>query len=130
MVITYLKISDIKPYYQNAIAHKDDNLALATEMMRKFGFNQPIVVDEHKVIICGHGRLECAKRLEMIEVPCVVVTGFTEEDKRVYRIVDNIVYKSVSWDWTNLFQEFRELGIAHDLTIPCYQEELIRLLTK
>ncbi len=130
MVITMIAIGEIVPYSHNVIAHQDDNLALATEMMRKFGFNQPIIVDEHKVIICGHGRLECAKRLGMSEVPCVVVTGLTDKEKKLYRIVDNIVYKSVSWDWTNLFQEFRDLGIAHDLTIPCYQEELIRLLTK
>lgn len=126
MVITELKIESVIPYYNNVIDHKDDNLTLATEMMRKFGFNQPIIVDEAHVIICGHGRHKVAQRLGMKTVPCVVVSGFKPKEKRLYRILDNVVNKGVEWDWNNLAREFRALEIpgipdsdedVHDRTI-------------
>lgn len=111
MVITELKIESLIPYYSNVIDHKDENLTLATEMMRKFGFNQPIIVDESNVIICGHGRHKVAQRLGMKTVPCVIVKGFKPKEKRLYRILDNVINKGIDWDWNNLAREFRGLDI-------------------
>ena len=39
--------------------------------IQRFGFNNPILVDDNLQIIAGHGRVEAAKLLSLKEVPIV-----------------------------------------------------------
>lgn len=53
------------------------------------GLRQPIVIDSNNVVVCGHGRLEAAKRLGYITVPCECIDDMTEDEIKMYRILDN-----------------------------------------
>ena len=59
------------PYPQNIKSHTKAQIAGIAESMKKFGFYAPIVVDEKKIVIIGHGRLEAAKFLKLKEVPII-----------------------------------------------------------
>jgi hypothetical protein len=58
-----IKIEEIKPYQKNAKKHPQKQIKQIADSISKFGFNQPLVIDEKKVIIVGHGRYEAAKIL-------------------------------------------------------------------
>ena len=79
----------LKPYPYNAKEHSEAQIADVAESIRRYGFVQPVVIDENNEIIIGHCRTEAAKRLGLETVPCVRVTDLTEEQIRELRIVDN-----------------------------------------
>lgn len=90
-------ITEVIPYDKNP---RKNNKAVdkVANSIRSFGFQSPIIIDEHNVIICGHTRLKAAKKLGLKKVPCVVATGLTDAEIRAYRIADNKVGELAEWD--------------------------------
>lgn len=106
--IIMMPIKEVHPYPNNPRVNKDavDKVAAS---LRAFGFRQPIVVDKDYVIICGHTRLEAAKRLRMKEVPVLVADDLSEEQVRAYRLADNKTAEFSEWDLDKLVDEIAEI---------------------
>lgn len=106
--IEMISIAKVHPYPNNPRVNKDavDKVAAS---LRAFGFRQPIVVDKDYVIICGHTRLEAAKRLRMKEVPVLVADDLSEEQVRAYRLADNKTAEFSEWDLDKLVDEIAEI---------------------
>ena len=84
-------IGHITPYELNVKKHEREQVARICESINKFGFDVPIVVDKHGVIIKGHGRRLAAIELGMKEVPVIVRDDLTPEQVRAARLADNRV---------------------------------------
>ena len=72
------KIESLKPYAKNAKKHSQNQIDNVAQSIQNYGFVQPIVIDKNGVIVIGHCRYEAAKKLNMLEVPCVCVSDLTE----------------------------------------------------
>lgn len=105
----------LKEYSANSRTHTDEQIAQVMDSITEFGFTNPILVDGDNVIIAGHCRLEAAKRLNMDEVPCIVLDGLTEEQKRAYVIADNKLALNAGWDLDILRSE---LTLLQDADFP------------
>jgi ParB/RepB/Spo0J family partition protein len=101
MTITNVKINEIKKYDKNAKDHSTEQINAVAESISQFGFVQPIVIDENNTIIIGHCRYMAAKKLKMIEVPCVLVDDLTQEQVNALRLADNKTNES-EWNLDNL----------------------------
>ena len=110
--IVAVKIEELKPYGKNARTHSEQQIGLIVESIREFGFTNPVLIDPKMGVIAGHARLEAAKRLEMKEVPCIVLAGLTDAQKRAYIIADNKLALNSGWDEKLLAMEFTDLKDA------------------
>jgi DNA modification methylase len=108
MKIEMWDIDAVKPYEQNPRIN-DKALDAVAQSIGTFGFRQPIVVDEEKVIIAGHTRLLAAKKLGLNKVPVHVASGLTPEQVRAYRIADNKLHELADWDYDLLPLELSDL---------------------
>ena len=91
MNIEQIPIYDIKPYENNAKKHTEAQIEEIAKSIHDFGFNQNLVIDKNNVLVVGHGRWEAAKLLGLETVPCVRAENLTDEQIRLYRLVDNRV---------------------------------------
>jgi len=73
-------IDRLIPYARNARTHSDAQIAQIAASIREFGFNSPILVDSHAGIIAGHARLLAARKLQLREVPVVVLDHLSQTD--------------------------------------------------
>ena len=110
MKIINKKISEIIPYDKNAKIHDETQISNVAESIRQYGFVQPIVIDKNNVIVIGHCRALAAKKLELVEVPCVRVDELTDEQVKALRIVDNKTNES-PWDMELLAEELPEINL-------------------
>ena len=129
MKITMRPLAEIKPYERNP---RDNDAAVdaVAESIERFGFRQPIVVDDDGVIVCGHTRWKAATKLELEKVPVHVATDLTPEQIRAYRIADNKSGELARWNMELLPLELAELqdaGIDWSL-LGFDEDELIKLL--
>jgi hypothetical protein len=123
-------IDRLVPYAKNARLHSKHQIGLIAASMKKWGVTMPMLVDEAGSIIAGHGRVLAAKLLGYKELPVLVARGWSEEDKKAYRIADNKLAELASWDEELLGFEMSELrGVNYDLSLTGYTEEEIKLLT-
>src|SRR5215510_12564751 len=86
------------PYARNPRTHSDAQVAQIAASIAEFGFNNPILVDTKAGIIAGHGRLLAARKLQLQEVPVIVLDHLTEAQKRAYIIADNQLALNAGWD--------------------------------
>lgn len=107
--IENINLECIHPYSNNAKIHGEKQIQQIMESIRKFGFINPILIDESKTVIAGHGRLEAAKRLKIQSVPCVYVEGLSEEQKRAYILADNKLAEMSTWNRAILKKEIAAL---------------------
>jgi ParB-like chromosome segregation protein Spo0J len=98
----------VKPYERNARNNEQTVVALM-KAIERFGFNQPIVIDKEGVIVKGHARYEAARRLGLVEIPCIVSQN-SDEVNRADRIYDNKISELAHWDPGSLNTELRDIG--------------------
>lgn len=120
MQIIMKKLADIVPYANNTKKHDETQIKNVAESIKKYGWVQPLVIDENGTIVIGHCRALAAKKLGIEEVPCVVVDDLTEEEINALRIVDNKTNES-PWDFDLLSAELPEIDLSDfefDFNIP------------
>jgi ParB-like chromosome segregation protein Spo0J len=93
-------LRSLAPYARNARIHTPDQVSKIAASMKQFGWTMPVLIDEAGEIIAGHGRVLGAEANGWGEelVPVIVAEGWTEDQKRAYRIADNKLSLSSSWD--------------------------------
>jgi hypothetical protein len=92
--------------------------------MERWGVTMPILVDEAGEIIAGHGRVLAAQKLEYTELPVLVARGWSDEDKKAYRIADNRLGELSTWDGALLAAELAELNVGDfDLELMGYSSK-------
>ena len=98
-------ITLLKPHARNARTHSKKQIGQIARSIRKFGFTNPILIDEEDRIIAGHGRVEAAKSLGMTRVPVLLLEGMSEADRKAYVIADNRLAELAgtvncsAWSW-------------------------------
>ena len=111
MQIIQKKLADIVPYANNTKKHDETQIKNIAESIKKYGWVQPIVIDNDGTIVIGHCRALAAERLGIEEVPCVVVSDLTEDEINALRIVDNKTNES-PWDFDLLSAELPEIDLS------------------
>lgn len=111
MEIVTLKISEIRPYEQNA-RKNDKAVDAVAESIKQCTYVAPIIVDENHVILAGHTRWKAMKKLGRKECECVVKDGLTEEQKKKYRLLDNKTNELADWDFDLLSDELEGLDFG------------------
>lgn len=107
----FIKISELKPYENNARLHPQDQVDKIANSIREFGFITPVIIDENNMILVGHGRTEGAKQVGLEEVPYRRITNLTDEQKKAYILADNKLSDIAEWDEELLKIELESISL-------------------
>lgn len=102
-------VSELYNYGMNSRTHSPDQVDQIKSSIKEFGFTNPVLIDGDGQIIAGHGRVEAAKGLGIKELPCIVLEGLTEAQKKAYVIADNQLALNAGWDPEKLRLEIESL---------------------
>jgi DNA modification methylase len=105
------QVNDLMPYARNSRKHEDWQVAQLAASIKEFGFRSAILTQEDGTIIAGHARVMAALKLNLPEVPCIVVDGLTKAQIQALVIADNKHALNASWDDEMLANELREISI-------------------
>lgn len=124
-----VRVADVTPYSKNARTHSDGQIDQLRRSIREFGWTNPVLIDEDRVLIAGHGRLEAAKREGLTEVPAIVVAGLTREQRRALAVADNKLALNAGWDVDLLREELEELQAdGFDLGLTGFSDDELSAL--
>ena len=106
-------IEKLIPYANNPRLHSAADVERIAASILKWGWTNPVLVDEQGVLIAGHGRVAAAAKLGlMVPIPVIVARGWSEEEKQAYRLADNELAARGSWDPDLLHSELRDLKFS------------------
>jgi ParB-like chromosome segregation protein Spo0J len=124
------KLSTLIPYAQNSRIHSPEQISQIAASIKEWGWTSPIVIDETGMIIAGHGRVLAAQSLGLLEAPCAIAEGWSEEQKKAYCLVDNKISDNSEFDNSKLFSEVKLLldndiirNVFSDLVLPDLGDE-------
>lgn len=125
-----IRIDELIPYENNAKIHGPEQIEQLRRSLREFGFVSPVLIDEERNLIAGHGRVEAARAEGMTEVPYVTVRDLTEAQRRAYIIADNRLAETGEWDAARLKFEMEELStLSFDTSLTGFTMDNIPLLS-
>lgn len=107
--VVYTPLDTLTEYPNNPRQHDTKQLIKIQNSIEKFGFINPILVDEHNEIIAGHARLAAARLAHLPQVPVIRLEHLSTAQKKAYRIADNKLAELGTWSIENLQLEFQEL---------------------
>src|SRR5215471_11553465 len=114
--IELIPVTSLRPYDRNARTHSKKQIRQIASSIQRFGFTNPVLIDDAGEIIAGHGRVEAAKLLGLAVVPVVRVSHLSETDKRAYILADNRLAEKAGWDREILAIELQAL-VALDFEV-------------
>src|SRR5512146_284868 len=122
-------VEKLIPFARNARTHSDAQVAQIAASIAEFGFNAPILVDTGAGIIAGHGRLLAARKLDLAEVPVIVLDHLSETQRRAYILADNKLALNAGWDEKVLAAELSDLERdGMNLALVGFSDEELRTL--
>jgi len=110
--IEQIGIAQLTPWARNARTHSRKQVRQIADSIRTFGFTNPVLIDENRTILAGHGRVAAAQLLGMAEVPCLRLDHMSEAEKRAYVLADNKLALNAGWDEDLLAAELGALMSA------------------
>jgi DNA modification methylase len=109
MKIENTPVGELRPYERNARTHSKRQIRQIAKSIQKFGFCNPVLVDNENQIIAGHGRVEAAKLLGIDTVPTCRLSHLSQAEKRAYILADNRLAEKAGWDKEMLAIELQGL---------------------
>ena len=109
-----IHVSAMRPYSKNARTHSKKQIRQIADSIERFGFTNPVLISDENEIIAGHGRVEAAKLLGLVEIPSVRLSHLSAAERRAYVLADNKLALNAGWDEQILAEELKGL-MALDL---------------
>lgn len=113
-------IARLRPYKLNARVHGDRQIEQLRASLRQFGWTMPILASKSGSVIAGHGRLEAAKAESYTEVPVIVANGWTTAQCRAYRLADNKLSETSTWNKEALDLELADLTALGGIDLKAF----------
>lgn len=130
MLIESRNINQLSPNEKNPRNLSKKAIDAVKKSIESFGYLVPIVIDENNVVLAGHTRLRAVKNLGWKEVDCVVVSNLTEEEKKIFNIVDNKTTELNSWDeellaslLSTIKEDMTQYGFSNEELDSVFKEE-------
>ena len=98
LTITYREVAELKLCDRNARTHSLAQIKQIAASIKRFGFTNPVLIDDADQIIAGHGRYAAAKLLGLDAVPTVRLSHLSAAEKRAYILADNRLAEKAGWN--------------------------------
>ncbi len=119
--IKLIEIDELVPNPRNPNKHNKKQLDLLEKLITKNGFRNPIIVSNRSgFIVCGHARLEVAKKLEMEKLPVIFQDYKNEAEEFKHLNADNEVARLAEFDKNMFLDTLDDMG--EDLEDTDYED--------
>jgi len=105
--IRQVAIDELRPWDKNPRIN-DNAVDAVAKSIQTFGFNVPILYDQHMTIVAGHVRWKAAKRLGLTTVPAIQLS-LTSAQREAFAVADNKKADIADWDYDVLGEILKEL---------------------
>lgn len=110
MNILEIDIKNIKISENNPRIATEKQIEIYKNLIEKYGFLIPVVIDSNNYIVRDDGRFLAAKELGIEKIKAVRIENLTDEDLQVIRLSEIQAVDEGQWDYEKLYKELEKLG--------------------
>ncbi|MDH4378680.1 MAG: ParB/Srx family N-terminal domain-containing protein [Vampirovibrionales bacterium] len=90
--------------------HSKDHIEQIANSIEKFGFNDPVALDQNNEVIEGAGRVLAAKKLKYKTIPTIILGHLSELQRIAYRIAHNKICLNTGFNLDALKVEMEQIS--------------------
>ena len=98
---------------RNPRLHSRPQIRQIARSIHAFGFCVPVLIDRHRRVLAGHGRILACQELGWREVPTISLAHLTDTQARAFMIADNRLTENSQWDERLLGEQLKGLAEVH-----------------
>ena len=110
MNILEIDIKDIKISENNPRIATEKQIEIYKNLIEKYGFLIPVIIDSNNYIVRDDGRFLAAKELGIEKIKAVRIENLTDEDLQVIRLSEIQAADEGQWDYEKLYKKLEKLG--------------------
>lgn len=119
--IKMVDIDSIIPNPKNNNKHSAEQIDRLCKIIKHNGFRVPLIVSNRSgFLICGHGRLESAKKLGYEKVPVIYQDFENEAEEFQFLTADNEISRWAEFDKDQFDIDLKELGLDEDFDLDLF----------
>lgn len=124
--VELVSVDELKPHPRNYQNHPDDQLEHLMTSIKENGFYRNVVIASDNVILAGHGAVEAARKLGMVNIP-VIRLAISSDDKRALKVLtgDNEISHLAERDDRLLSELLKEVNDELDLLGTGFDEMML-----
>lgn len=116
--IKIVPIKELKAKKANRNKHPKEQIEMLAKHFEYQGFRNPIIVSNQSgEIVCGHGRLDAAKKAGLKEVPVIYQDFESPEQEYAYHVADNGLGLWSELDMSGINMDIGDLGPDFDIDL-------------
>jgi hypothetical protein len=96
--ISHLPLDQLTPLPGAPRRHPKNQIRSLKASIEAFGFNVPVLVDQHNQIVSGHARVAALRELGFVTVPVIRLEHLDENAVRAFMVADNRLSELSDWD--------------------------------
>jgi DNA modification methylase len=108
--IIHLPLDQLTPLPGAPRRHPKNQIRSLKASIEAFGFNVPVLVDQHNQVVSGHARVAALRELGFATVPAVRLEHLDENAVRAFMVADNRLSELSDWDEALLATVLKELS--------------------
>jgi len=110
--IEIIDIEKIVPNPRNANDHSEKQVDIIVKLIKHQGFRNPLTISNRSgFLVCGHGRLIAALKLEMKQLPVIYQDYANEAEEFQHMISDNKVAELADHNDLKMIEGIKDLGL-------------------
>ena len=110
--VEMVDLSKIRSARRNARTHSKKQIRQLADSMLRFGYTNPVIIDDHNRLVAGHARADAARLVGLKHIPAIRLSHLSETEIRAYVLADNRLAENAGWDREILALELGELQVA------------------
>lgn len=129
--IDFVSPEVIVPWDKNANQHSNEQIERLCKIIEHNGFRDPLIISKRSgFLICGHGRLICAKKLKLETVPVIYQDFRDEAEEYQFMVAHNAIASWAELDLSAVNTEMLELGPDFDIDMLGIKDFVIEPIEK
>ena len=109
--IQIVDIASLVPNPKNNNKHPPEQIERLAQLIKYQGFRNPLVISKRSgFVLCGHGRIEAAKKAGLKQVPVMYQDFDSEAQEYAYLTSDNAIASWAELDMSMVTEELTNLG--------------------
>lgn len=129
--IQIVDIDSLIPNPKNNNKHPPEQIERLSKLIEYQGFRNPLVVSNRSgFVLCGHGRIEAAKKAGLKQVPVMFQDFENEAQEYAYLTSDNAIASWAELDLAAVNTEMLDLGPDFDIDLLGIKEFTIEPIEK
>lgn len=113
--IIYANTDELKVPCTTLLKYSAEEIKIATQVIRKFGMQLPLLIDDKNIVIYGEVLFKAAQKLKIDKIPVVKIENLSDQEIRMFSLAINKITQMGEFDLDCIKVDLQDWFIDYEI---------------